>query len=260
MYFRAFSFTDDSATEILSSGQKPHYLNSNSSHELEQPFLRPLDPAIQLFQLRQMQSCAYQILFQSPRENLKEPWQIIISCLNKMFIWAEQIPMAVRRPIKKLFRSELLYASILVLSPDVLTGAFNSYGKALVFTYADEYADIMSSMSGGSEKFAFYTSHDVLRASFVAERFIEVLHTETVQLLDEGMPGAPSTGGSKISPPPSLPNWGPDETLDHAIICLERLEKIIEFLGLRYDYPEPLRKFKADSRNIKQNLVFRKNP
>lgn len=259
VHLRAFSFTDDSANEVLANGQNSHHLSSNSNQELEQVFLRPLDPAIQLFQLRQMQSFAYQKIFQSSREKLKEPWQTVISYLNEMFLWAEQIPMVIRKPTKKLFRSELLYASILVLSPDILTGALKSYGIALAFVYANEYADIMSSINWDSENFAFYTSHDVLRASFVAKRFIKILQEETFQLLDEGMPEVLTTVRGFTPTPPSLPNWGIKKILNQAILCLERLEKVIKSLGLKYDYPESIREFQIISKDVKKKIVFRQN-
>lgn len=229
-------------------------MSSYRNNEREQPFLCPLDPAIQLFQLRQMQSYAYQTLFQSCRETMQQPWQTIKCCLNEMFLWVERMPNVIRRPMKKLLRSELLFASILLLSPNLLTGAFDVYAKALSFTYAYEYAEIMSSLSGELEKFAFYTSHDMSRCLFVATRLMDILRETSCELLNKGMPEAPQNDRTSLQPPPPLPNWKLEEISYKAIECLNRLEIIIEFFELKYNSTEQSIKYKKNFEKIKNRI------
>lgn len=254
---RAFSFTDDSSNVTFPRNQNPFSLSSSSAHEQQQVFLHALDPAIQLFQLRQLQSSAYQKLFNSSLRRTKEPWQIISDSLHEMHLWMAQLPNIIRKPMKKLLRAELLFGSILILSPPGLSSSLKSYGKALLFSYACEFADIMSSVNGDQEKFAFYTSHDILRASFVARRFLGILRDGSGQFLDSAMPEAPPSGSGGV-PPPSLLKWKTDEILNKAINCLDRLDKTLENLSTRYDNPEPWKNFKDDSKALKEMLFHRR--
>lgn len=254
----AFSFTDDSSNVAFPSNQKPFSISSTSAREQEQVFLHALDPAIQLFRLRQLQSSTYQKLFKSGLQKIKEPWQIMSDSLHEMHLWMAQLPNVIRKPMKKLLRSELLFGSILILSPPGLTSSLKSYGKALLFSYACEFADIMSSINGDQEKFAFYTSHDILRASFVARRFIAILRDGSGQFLDGAMPEAPPPGSGSV-PPPSLLKWETDERVNRAVSCLDRLDKTLEHLSIRYDYPEPWKEFKDDSKVLKEMLFLRRD-
>lgn len=254
---RAFSFTDDSGNVAFPSNQKPFSISSTFAREHKQVFLRALDPAIQLFQLRQLQSSAYQKLFKSCHQRIREPWQLMSDSLHEMHLWMARLPNVIRKPMKKLLRSELLFGSILILSPPGLSSSLKSYGKALLFSYACEFADNMSSINGDEEKFAFYNSHDILRTSFVAGRFLAVLRDGSGQFLDGAIPEAPSPGSGSVLPP-SLPNWKTDEILNKALSCLDRLDKTLEHLSIRYDYPEPWKEFKDDSKMLKEMLFRRR--
>lgn len=249
---RAFSFTDDSANGVSGYLSEALKLRHNDQ-EMDQPFRRRLDPGTQLFELRQMQSSVYQKLFQTHSGKAQESWHIINACSNRMFSWFGHLPNVIRRPMRKLFRSELLYISILILSPSLLTSAFEYYRKALVFVYAKEYADLMSSISGDSEKFAFYTCLDVQRASQIAERFIETL-TDDSQLFNKGMPKAPPTATAIFPQPPNLPDWSPDETRTYAKNCLKQLEEIIDFLGSKFNNPELIQNFQNNLKKFKLKI------
>ena len=254
---RAFSFTDDSSNVAFPFNQKPFSVSSTSAREHEQVFLHALDPAIQLFQLRQLQSSAYQKLFQSGQQRIKEPWQIMSDCLHEMHLWIAQLPNVIRKPMKKLLRSEVLFGSILILSPPGLSSSLKSYRTALLFNYACEYADIMSSINGEQEKFAFYTSHDILRASFVARRFLAILRDESGQFLNSTLPLAPPPGSGSV-PQPSHLKWTTDEILIKAISCLDRLDKTLEHLSIRYGYSERWKEFRDDSEVLKEMLFHRR--
>ncbi|MCJ1428479.1 hypothetical protein MMC29_006389 [Sticta canariensis] len=254
---RAFSFTDDSSNVAFPINQKPFSVSSTSAREQEQVFLHALDPAIRLFQLRQLQSSAYQKLFQSSQQRIKEPWQIMSDSLHEMHLWIAQLPNVIRKPMKKLLRSEVLFGSILILSPPGLSPSLKSYRTDLLFNYACEYADIMSSINGDQEKFAFYTSHDILRASFVARRFLAILRDESGQFLNSTLSLAPPPGSGSV-PQPSHLKWTTDEILIKAISCLDRLDKSLEHLSVRYDYPEPWKEFKDDSKVLKEMLFLRR--
>lgn len=257
-HLRAFSFTDDSTNVASRMEPNPALTAFTGPGEQNQLFLHQLDPAMQILQLRQMQSSIYQMNFQSRNHNEQETWPMVTNFLQKIQVWAEKIPDVIRGPMKQLFRSEVLYGCIIVLSPPGSTTT-NSYGAALLFSYAIEYADILSSIKVDLENFAFYTSNDLLRTSHVAERFLQVLKETPSRILDEGMP-EPSTSSSNSSAlvPPSLPNWSVGDVLNKAVICLERLEQTLENLGQRFDKPDALTEYKIKSTGVRLMLDSRR--
>lgn len=252
-HLRAFSFTDDSTNVAFRWDSKP-YSGAWTGHQ-DQLFLRQLDPAMQILQLRQMQSAAYQLNFQSRVRNEQESWSSVTNFLQKIQLWADNLPNVILRPMKQLLRSEVLYGCIVVLSPPGLT-KINTYGTALLFNYAVEYADIMSSVDGDLNNFAFCTSNDLIRASHVAERFIRVLTENSSRLLDEGMPeSSPSSSGSVT--PPSLPTWSVGDVLERAMTCLDKLEQTLDNLGQRFDNLIPLTEYRMKSNGVRPMLSFR---
>lgn len=255
-HLRAFSFTDDSCNVTFPTNPKSFSFTSTSSREQEQIFLQSLDPAVQLLQLRQMQSPTYQKLFMSGHQNIKDPWPTMSDSLHEMHLWMTQVPNSVRKPMKKLFHSEILFASVLVLSPPRLTFNLQPYSKALLFGYACEFADTMSSISGDLEKFAFYTSYDILRVSFVAGRFLAILRDSPVMFLDGPMPDTPPSH-SGLFKPPTLPTWDANEVLNKTISCLKKLGEILKYLGDRYDSLTAWGKYQDDVIKVEKLLSLR---
>lgn len=254
-HLRAFSFTDDSCNVKFPNHQGPFSLTLTMPREQEQVFLHALDPAVQIFQLRQIQSAAYQRLFMSGHQNIKDPWPIMSDSLHELHLWMTQIPNVIRKPMKKLFHSEVLFASVLILSPPRLTSTLQPYSRALLFNYACEFADLMSSISGDLEKFAFYTSHDILRVSFVAIRFLAILRDSPRQFLHGSHPETPFSD-LNLYPPPALPNWKPSEIRDKAIKGLKLFGEALKYLGTRYGSLESWEKYKNDAEHVERLGFF----
>lgn len=250
---KPFSFTDDSTNVAFRWDSKPSLMAWTGQQD--QLFLRQLDPAMQILQLRQMQSAAYQLNFQSRIRNEQESWSSVTNFLQKIQLWADNLPNVILRPMKQLLRSEVTYGCIVILAPPGSIKT-NTYGTALLFSYAVEYADIMSSVDGDLNNFAFCTSNDLIRASHVAERFLRVLDEKPSRLLDEGMPeSSPSSSGSAT--PPSLPTWNVGNVLEKASTCLDMLEQTLDHLGQRFDNPIPLTEYRMKSNGIRAMLNIR---
>ena len=253
-HLRPFSFTDDSTNVAFRWDSKPSLMAWTGQQD--PLFLRQLDPAMQILQLRQMQSAAYQLNFQSRTRNEQESWSSVTNFLQKIQLWADNLPNVILRPMKQLLRSEVLYGCIVVLSPPGSI-KINTYGTALLFNYAVEYAEIMSAVDGDLNNFAFCTSNDLIRASHVAERFLRVLAEKPTRLLDEGMPeSSPSSSGSAT--PPSLPTWNVGDVLERALTCLDMLEQTLDHLGQRFDNPIPLTEYRMKSNGLRPMLSFRR--
>lgn len=252
VYRRGFSFTDDSTGVDASLLPTQRDVPSNG----KPLFGHSLEAAVQLNHLRQIQSYAYQKLFQSERLSFADAWPLISSALYDMRRWSEALPAIPSdhglKPFKRLFRSDVLYSSILILSSD-LSGTLCDYGRFLIFEYAVEYADLMMSFTSDQEQPHFHTYHDALTAAFVAERLIRTLYTDTAILFNDQIPQAPSH-----SIPPSGPFAIPvrtvGERVNRAQAFLTQMEQILGHLGPRYGYLEPLNEFKARSSGLRYSL------
>ena len=244
---RGFSFTDDSAGSPF-----PTFPSIG-----KQVFSPNLEAAVQLNYLRQTQSYAYQRLFQSSKLASEDAMPIISSALSEMHRWSstlhEKLPGLKIRPIRKLFRTDVLYSSILILSPPHLCEMLGDYSKFLIFEYAAEYAELMASISKDQERFAFYTYYDALAASFVAKRLTHTLYASSAILFSDSVPVASSSSFPPLGPS-TIPARNVGERVNKAYACLTQLEEALGFLGPMYGYPKMLHDFGAQLVGIRHKL------
>ena len=246
VYLRAFSFTDDS-TRVSRPPQRA------GSSDTSQVFLHDIYPATYLRLLRQIESNAYQKLFQSSRQALEKPWPIIVGSVEDIHRLCGELPDQIKKPVKKLIRCEALFSSILILSPPDLDDDLTNYGKFLIFEFAVEYADLMSSIGSDAKNFAFYTFHDMLRVSFVVKRLLALLLSDFALFF----------GSSFSRPPPQVPTSSLASVLKHRTVgemltrayrCLDLCDKTLEYLGLRFGHSDPLKEFRMQSSDVRQML------
>lgn len=170
-----------------------------------------------------------------------------------MHRFCSELPDQIKNPIKKLLRCEALYSSILILSPPDLDDDLTDYGKYLILEYAVEYADLMSSVGSDAEQFAFYTSYDMLRASFVVKRLLALLLSDFALFFGNSVsrppPLAPTSSGA-----PVLPHRTTGEMLSRAYKCLKLCDKTLEYLELRFGYTDPLKEFRVQSSDVRHLL------
>ena len=216
-------------------------------------FLHDVIPAIYLSRLRQIESDSYQKLFQSSRPALQDPWPIISCAIEDIHKYCSEFPSQIKNPIKKLFRCEALYSSILILSAPDLDDDLTDYGKFLIFEYAVEYADMMSSVGSDAEEFAFYNSHDMLRASFVVKRLLALLLSDFPLLFGSSISRLPAQAPTS-SGAPVLQHRTVGEMLSRAYNCLNLFDKTFEYLELRFGYADPLKEYRVQSSEVRQSL------
>ena len=225
---RAFSFTDDSASVPLRAD--PGAPLSTAARSRDQLFLRSMDTAPQLIKFRQIQSFCYQELFQSGRQPSQESWRSVWSALRDMHEWYHELPASLQEPMKAVFRSEMLFCSMLILSPSEKLSEITEFAENLIFEYALDYAEIMRSVCEETGKYVFYTYLDALRTSYVGRRLLDVLQSKQSPLLTAVAPSSPQLP-SGSPPPPFLPNRGSEEKIDKAMKSIEQLTDVLEILG-----------------------------
>ena len=173
-----------------------------------------------------------------------------------MHRFSNELPDQIKDPIKNLLRCEALYSSILILSPPDLDDDITDYGKFLIFEYAVEYADLMSSVGSDTEQFAFYTSFDMMRASFIVKRLLYLLLRDFALLFGSSISGpplhVPASSGAPVIQPRAV-----GEMLGRAHNCLNLCDKTLEYLGLRFGYTDPLKEFRVQSNDVRQLIHTR---
>ena len=184
---------------------------------------------------------------------MEKPWPIIVGSVEDIHRLCGELPDQIKKPIRKLIRCEALFSSILILSPPDLDDDLTNYGKFLIFEFAVEYADLMSSIGSDAKNFAFYTFHDMLRVSFVVKRLLALLLSDFALFF----------GSSFSRPPPQVPTSSLAPVLKHRTVgemlsraykCLDLCDKTLEYLGLRFGHSDPLKEFRMQSRDVRQML------
>ena len=256
---RPLSFTDDS-TEVTHMDERPR------TSKPQRMFTFGLEPATSLVKLRRIQSTSYQKLFQSKPFTVQTTWPIMCEAIHEMGQWYSSSLTNVSQALRIHSRCEILYSNVLMLTPPNWLDNLPTYGKALVLQYALEYSDsIHSAINDVSEGFGFYTSHDLLRASFVAQRFVTLLMRDYELFLSAFVPSlSPAAPGSVASPdvavsgpslslPPLSKNSNSGQ-LARIYESLERFETAIDYFCLKYGYTDSLHEYQMSSRSLKQNL------
>lgn len=238
---RAFSFTDDSANVAPEVATR------------EQVFRQALEPAKQLFRLRQLESSTYQKLYYSDRQTMNDPWALIATGLSETRAWAENLPESISKPLRTLFLSEVLYVNLVFLSAPGAANMTYDGGKATIFEYVVQYTETMSVMTRISEELAFFTSHDVLRASFVALRFLDILGAGDTYLFDEN-PTEPMHSVRSDLPLSPRTRRSTEDMVEMAISTIALLDGILKTLCVQYGYSEPWQEFHTRSLTLLNEL------
>ena len=254
---RAFSFTDDSI-DITTNVDEQQRLRRSQS-----PFSLNLQPAVELVKLRRIQSCSYQKIFQSERLPLNANWPIMCKAVHDMEQWFSSLQARVNQALLHHAHCEVLFSNILMLTPSNWIEELPSHAKFLIFQYAHEYADnILSSINTVSEVFGFYTSHDLLRASFVAQRFISLMQIDHRLLISSQLSTTPKTAAypgvtMAWTSPDTLSRSDKDslERLIRVFDCLKHFETAIEYFGLKYGYTDPLSEYQTECSSLKHKLT-----
>ncbi|KAH0553266.1 hypothetical protein GP486_006587 [Trichoglossum hirsutum] len=246
VHARAFSFTDESTNVFLPS--LPTKSSAYGSPTVGQIWQQPLDFALHLFRLRQLQSSWYQELFQSGRTPLPDPDQYIFGVCDDMRKWAETIPATVSAPIREQFELEALYSYIYALAPTRRSHTISDTARILTFEYCTAYAEKLLPIARNRENAAFYTSHDALRVYFLGNLFIATLRENEEILLDGVPPTLTYIPGPNEPPIPPLPNQSRMDNTSRAINCINQMTGILETYGSRWEQATAMRDtFKDES-------------
>lgn len=196
---------------------------------------------------------AFQRLHISVNAASEDRWRITHMTLEHLRSWATNLPDVTSQPMRWLFLSELNYGYIQVYSATHFAQTCPDYAKTCILEHTDHYTRYMSALLQTAEHSALYTSHDLLRASYVGQRLLDIIDMKDVTALG-GPHGVPSGLGSETLPPTLPPSRSVDEVLNLALSCFDSLSRVLEHLCVQYGYPEPYSEFYQRSRGSIRRL------
>ncbi|KAL8717647.1 MAG: hypothetical protein Q9225_005120 [Loekoesia sp. 1 TL-2023] len=247
---RAFSFTDDSTNVALPKLSSSTVIPEHSAESTH--------PATELIRLREAASMSYHSLFQSGPDVLHDPWPTLCSAHLALDEWERDLcRMNLQEAHKSLFRSEILYIKIVLLSPSRLSCPLEDYGQLLIFEHALRYTQIISSLVEDRANAAACTSYDLLRTIFVAQRFVEVLARHGELCFSDLVPPVPRASASALTDLPCLSTLAGRERLSLGVTTFSMLDIAIQNLGRRYGIPSAWAEFKPQFDGVYASLDAR---
>jgi hypothetical protein len=249
---RSFSFTDDSINVRLPT--LPQSSKNPTVSWQNHVFLRSLEPAVHLFNMRRLQSASYQEMYYNGRTASPEASTASWIFCDKARKWLETAPRGTPHYFAVLYELELLYSLIVALSPSHRAPIIGDLNRALIFKYSIDFIARFHQVVQNPSWLPFMTYMDMKRAQVVSKRFLEVLEGSYNQILLNGtIPEVPSVSPETPEPPSILPEDRTD-CVHRALTCLDNITVIFEYAYQKWNVRELLDSFERESRYMKSKL------
>ncbi|KAJ5178996.1 hypothetical protein N7492_002206 [Penicillium capsulatum] len=243
---KTFSFSDASVNvELPSAGTSAGSPSTDQSHI----FLRSPVPALHLVRIRHILSEAYQDMYYNAREPHAEPLVHIWRFCYRVREWCGQCPKNAPSHFSLLYRLELLYTIIIILSPSHRYPVLCDYNKALLFDRCMDYISQVHQVLENPSILPFLTILDIQRVQQVGHRLIELLSENLDFLLS-----------STVPTPPPVPPGTPDalilaeedriNTRPRAARSMGYLKELLQFCARKWDLHAPLDEFEQESASL----------
>ncbi|KAK5716418.1 hypothetical protein LTR17_016391 [Elasticomyces elasticus] len=260
---RAFSFSDDSAKVKIPFTKAPASQATPLSQGSQKPWLQSYEQALDLINLRQLQSTWYTDLFQSGRTAWEEPYPYIWDTCDALRKWFENISPSTSQNMRAFFEVDLLYSYIYVLSPSPRVPAIDPFAAKLIFEYCIRYADLMLRLISDPSYTAPMTFYDAMRVYMTGRQFLDVLQHSTDSLLNGFVPNHPPVRPTSAPPPPMpvmpLP---PGDTILHfntarSLHCIKQITDSLTRFGMRWGYMSWSQRYQAETAGMLEELTRR---
>ena len=240
---RAFSFSDDSAKVKLPFHKPSSAPTSPAGNGPSQKaWLQSYEQAMDLINLRQLQSAWYTDLFQSGRTRWEEPYPYIWDTCDAMRKWFDNLSPTTIPNMRAFFELELLYSYVYVLSPSPRVPSILPFAQKLIFEYCIRYANLMIRLISDQEYTAPLTFYDAMRVYMTGRQFLDVLQHNTDLLLNGFIPPHPEVKPT-TAPPPPMPVEPPPtgESIQRfntirSLNCINNIKQCLELFGVRWGY------------------------
>ncbi|KAI5199484.1 hypothetical protein AUEXF2481DRAFT_142262 [Aureobasidium subglaciale EXF-2481] len=252
---RAFSFSDDSANVALPFSVAQTLVSPDAKDDSNHILFKSFGSAIDLFNLRRIQSDWYTELFQSGRIPLSDPYPTIWRSCEAMRSWFAGLSLSMSPQVRTFFELNLLYSYIYILAASPRMPFVAPFAQSLIFEHCIQYAEKMTSHANERVKTAPLSFYDAMRVYMTGRQFIEVLQGNEDRLLSGIIPDPPHVPVDSAPPPPA-PHTPRDfqKNLMRSITCIKRLTDCLGLFGLRWGYMSWRDRFQRDSESLLSSL------
>ncbi|KAF9250021.1 transcriptional regulator family: Fungal Specific TF [Penicillium roqueforti] len=246
---RTYSFSDGSVNVALPSITAPGAL-------LEQThiFLRSPGPALHIVKIRQILSAGYQEMHYSGRDPSPQPLVLIWTLCWRAREWFQQCPKNAPNHFSLLYRLELLYTIIILISPSHRYPILHDYSKALLFDRCMDYISQIHQVLENPSALPFLTYLDIQRVHQVGRIFVNVLSDNYDMLISAAVPAPPPVPAGTPEPPV----LGDEDLFNchaRAIRCLSYIRDMLKYCDRKWDIHGHLEQFEDESASIEKTLM-----
>jgi hypothetical protein len=217
-------------------------------------FLRSPAPALHIVKIRQILSVGYQEMHYSGRDPSPQPLVLIWTLCWRAREWFHECPTNAPTHFSLLYRLELLYTIIILLSPSHRYPTLHAYNKALLFDRCMDYISQIHQVLENPSALPFLTYLDIQRVHQVGRLFVNVLSENYDQLISAAVPAPPHVPAGTPDPPVLA-----DEDLFNcharAIRCLSYIRDLLTFCARKWDLHGPLEQFENESSSLGKTLL-----
>jgi hypothetical protein len=251
-----FSFSDDSINVAL-----PH-LPINPIPEMEtagnRGFLKSLEPALHLIDIRRIFTSGYQEMYFNGHKPDPNPLVLTWTLCAKAREWYDRAPKHTPQSFSILYRLEMLYSTIVFLSPSHRDPAICDFSKVLLFDRCLDYVSQLHQILENPNVLPFANWVDIQRVFRVGKGLVEILNQSYDLLLSTVIPEPPPVPVGTPDPP-SI--WPEDRIscLTRAIRCLDYTRELLQYAQQTWNMQHLLEAFNQESATITQRLLQMQN-
>ncbi|KAL4811183.1 fungal-specific transcription factor domain-containing protein [Aspergillus unguis] len=241
---RTFSFSDNSVKVALPSHSRvdQSYIFSHSP-----------EPAWNLVKIRNILSAAYQAkCFAAPEQSPETPastWAFYAQAVE----WFNNGPKSTSHFLPILYRMELLYTTIIIISPSKRHIPSNDYTKLLLFNRCIEYIEQLHQILETQTWLSAITSLDMLRVYQVSRRFVSIF-SGGLDFLVSLVPATPQVPEDCPAPPP-LELEDCLQCHERAVECFNQVYSLLQYGARRWNLHSLPREFLKLSDPVRVQLL-----
>jgi hypothetical protein len=193
-------------------------------------------------------------MYYSSREASPQPLVLIWTLCFQARQWYHECPKNAPNHFSLLYRLELLYTMIILLSPSHRYPVLCDYNKALLFDRCMDYISQIHQVLENPNILPFLTFFDIQRVHQVGHKFVEVLSDNFDMLLSLTVPTPPPVPAGTPDPP-KLHEEDRLNTRPRAIRCITYVRDLLKICARKWDLRAPLEEFERQSTSLGKRLV-----
>lgn len=219
----------------------------------ENIFLKNWDCATHMFKIRRILSSGYQQMYFDGRDPvpyvLARTWRLCADARE----WYANAPATTSNSFGLLYRLELLYCTIVFLSPSIGDPEICDFSRVVLFDRCIDYVSQLHQVLEQPSSLPFMTFVDIRRIYQIGNRFINILDQSYDLLLSNQLPEPPAVPPGTPEPP-YLAVEDRINCRSRAARCLQYITDILRYGCTRWNMQNELDSFVRDSVTARQRL------